>query len=95
VVAANELLMDALKHGHVEAQERLQVHLVRVEGRLSLSVWNSGHPVAADFEPRGQPVMGLRLVLDLAEQYGGCFTPLPEEGGTRATLAAPEEAICL
>jgi PAS domain S-box-containing protein len=94
-VVINELLTNALKHGSAEAGGPIQVevHLERAQGRLRISVWNSGAPVPDGFDAAAQKGMGLRLVTGIAEQYGASFRVRPAEGGTVAELVVEEAAL--
>ena len=63
-------------------------------GNLKLSVWNSGKPVPAGFDPREQKGMGLRLVSELAwRQYRGSFTVRPHQGGSIAEIVIEDETL--
>jgi PAS domain S-box-containing protein len=94
-VVINELLTNALKHGGAEAGEPIQVrvYLERAQGRLRISVWNSGAPVPDGFDATAQKGMGLRLVAGVAEQYRASFRVRPAEGGTVAELVLDEAAL--
>jgi PAS domain S-box-containing protein len=94
-VATNELVTNALKYGAPGPEGTLEVvvRTERTEGQVRLSVWNSGNPVPEGFEPAAQHGMGLRLVTDMAQQYGGALRVVPEQGGTLAELSVPEEAL--
>ena len=94
-VMANELITNAIKHGAPGADRKLRITVaIGVEnGNLKLSVWNSGKPVPADFDPREQKGMGLRLVSELAwRQYRGSFTFRPHQGGPSTSSGPPKGA---
>jgi PAS domain S-box-containing protein len=85
-VVANELLLNALKHGAPGAEGRLRVVLsvTSDEDRVTITVWNSGRPISADFDAARQQNMGLRVVLEVVHGYGGTFALRPDGAGTRA-----------
>ncbi len=85
-VVANELLINALKHGSPGADGQLRVLLsvTSDDGCVVIAVWNSGRPVAADFDVAQRRNMGLRVVLDVVHGYGGTFALQPDGAGTRA-----------
>ncbi len=60
-------------------------------GALHLTVWNSGSPIASDFEVTKEAKTGLDLVHTIVEdQYGGTFRLTPERGGTMAEVVLDE-----
>ncbi len=88
-IVGNELVTNAVKYGAPTAGGKLVVRVgVGVEqGQLSLTVWNSGNPVPADFEPTAQRGRGLQLVGEIVcGQYGGTLTLTPHQGGTMAEV---------
>ena len=94
-VVVNELITNAIKHGAPgpDGKTQVRIHLEQAEGTLHFSVWNSGNPVASDFDPGQQQNLGLRLVRGLVvEQYGGTFSMLPHEGGARRNRPRAGEA---
>jgi two-component system, chemotaxis family, CheB/CheR fusion protein len=94
-VVANELVTNAIKHGATsDGVPRVEVRISREEGRLVLSVWNSHHPVAADFEPGAGARTGLGLVRTIVEDgSGGTFTLVPDRGGTLARVTLDEDRL--
>jgi PAS domain S-box-containing protein len=94
-VITNELMTNALRHGGGKGGRpiRVKVRLDRAEGRLQISVWNSGTPVPDGFDAAAQKGMGLRLVTGIAQQYGASFRVRPAEGGTVAELTVEEAAL--
>jgi PAS domain S-box-containing protein len=93
-VIANELIINAVKHGAPgpEGQLHVKVRVAREQGRLRLSVWNSGNPVSADLDLSRQTGLGLSLVQSLVVgQYAGTFALKPEGGGTLAEVMVAEE----
>jgi PAS domain S-box-containing protein len=96
-VATNELVTNALKYGAPGPDDTLQVviRVERTDGQVRLLVWNSGNPAPEGFDPGAQHGMGLRLVSDMVQQYGGSFRVVPERGGTMAELGVPEEALAV
>jgi PAS domain S-box-containing protein len=93
---ANELVTNAIKHGAPEPSGRLQVrlHLTLREGKLRLSVWNSGNPVPDGYSPGREKTMGLRLVHYLATRdYGGSFTMQAHQGGTLAEIVLDDKRL--
>lgn len=86
-VVANELLTNGLKHGGPAQDGRLHVALSldQHDGHLHLAVWNSGNPIAADFDPQHRPGMGMQLLWDvIVNGYGGQLHLEPRDGGTLA-----------
>jgi PAS domain S-box-containing protein len=95
-VVANELITNAIKHGAAEPDGEMHVDIgvYRADGRLRLSVWNSGNPIAADLEATRVQNMGLLLVSGLVvDQYGGTFSLRPHAGGTMAEAVVREELL--
>lgn len=95
-VSANELLTNAIKHGAPgpDGVLRVRVDVARERGKLTLSVWNSGNPVAKGLDLEKQTTMGLRLIQEIAtRQYQGSFTLIAHEGGTLATVVVEEERL--
>jgi PAS domain S-box-containing protein len=95
-VMANELVTNAIKHGGpgADGEFRVEARVAQVDGRLELSVWNSGEAVPVDFDPARQRGLGLRLVWSLVtEQYGGAFTLHPQGGGSLAEVTVPVDAL--
>ncbi|MFB3882557.1 MAG: sensor histidine kinase [Armatimonadota bacterium] len=95
-LVANELLTNAVKHGAPGSAGRLRVtaRLARDNGRLRLSVWNSGAPVARDFDPSKRTTLGLTLVQSLVvSQYHGAFSLRPQGEGNLAEATISEEAL--
>jgi len=95
-VIANELITNAVKHGAPGSSGKLTVRVEAsvCDGRLRLSVWNSGNPVPAELEPSAQPTLGLRLVHAIATtQYGGEFNLRPCDDGTLAEVVIDDEAL--
>jgi len=95
-VIANELITNAVKHGALGADGKAHVHIGvdRADGTVRLSVWNSGNPLAADFDASKQKNVGLLLVWNLTvEQYGGTFSLHPHDGGTMAEVILDEKKL--
>ncbi len=96
LIIANELITNAIKHGGPAEDGRLHVEIeVAVEeGKMRISIWNSGPPVPEDFDPSAQATMGLRLVWDVVvTRYEGTFSLRPERGGNRAELVVEYEEL--
>ncbi len=96
-VITNELITNALKYGGpgADGQFRVEVELARREGRVAVSVRNSGPPVPEGFDVTVHTGMGLRLVTEMAEQHGGSFALRPTEEGSVAELTVTEESLRL
>jgi len=95
-IVANELITNAIKHGQpgADGQLRIEIRVLRTDGWLALSVWNSGPPVPPGFDPHASPGLGLRLACSLAEdRYRGSFTLRPERDGNLAELVVPEDQL--
>ena len=89
LIIINELVTNAIKHGAPEADGKLRIKadLAQENGRLNLSLWNSGPPVPADFDIAAQQGLGLRLAYEVtAYQLGGSLTLRPHQGGTLSEL---------
>jgi PAS domain S-box-containing protein len=85
--AANELIMNALKH--VGPQGRLRVALRRVDGDLEFEVADEGPGLPADFDLRQSKGLGMRLVGMMTQQLGGALHVRPTACGTRLALTIP------
>jgi two-component sensor histidine kinase len=95
-VIANELVTNAIKHGAPGSDgcRRVDVRLLRRGTGVSLTVWNSGNPVPAAFDPGGQRGVGLSLVRDLVVgQWQGAFTLEPRDSGTLARIEFSERCL--
>jgi PAS domain S-box-containing protein len=95
-VVANELITNGIKHGRADASGSLKVRvrLALEDGALRLSVWNSGNPVPAGFDPAAQKTMGLRVVQTVVvDQHGGSFALTPQRGGTLAEIVVADQAL--
>jgi PAS domain S-box-containing protein len=95
-IVANELITNAVKYGRPRRGGKLavRIRIAREDDRLRLSVWNSGNPVPADFDPARQTGMGLQVVRTVAiEQYRGTFTMRPHRGGTVAEIVVDDQAL--
>ena len=95
-VVANELITNAVKHGAAGPGQplRVEVDLSRVEGKLHLSVWNSGRPVPPDFDLAAGSGMGLRLAQGVAVgQLKGSLILRPHRGGTLSELIVDDSIL--
>jgi PAS domain S-box-containing protein len=95
-VVANELVTNAIKYGAPGADGRvwIRISIALREGRLQLSVWNSGNPVPPDVDLVGQGTMGWRLVHDMTVgHYQGSFTVRPHDGGTMAEVVVDDARL--
>ncbi|MFW5737720.1 MAG: PAS domain S-box protein [Spirochaetota bacterium] len=69
---ANELATNACKHGFTaDAERSFTVVLAVGSGEYVFTASNSGRPFPDDVDPYSVPTLGLRLVVDLAQQLGG------------------------
>jgi two-component sensor histidine kinase len=96
-VSANELVTNAIKHGAPgpDGVLSIKISVTRQNGRLTLSVWNSGSPIQSGLEENALQTTGLRLVQEIAaRQYKGAFAMGPHRGGTLARIEIPEDALC-
>jgi two-component sensor histidine kinase len=85
-MVANELIFNAAKHGAPDPSGELyiRVELVAREGKLHLSVWNSGLPRdRAEGQLKG---LGLHLVQGLIAQHQGRFALKSFQGGSLAEV---------
>ncbi len=95
-VVANELITNALKHGAPDPMGalRIRIEVESRDGKLRLSVWNSGNPVADDLNLAEASATGLYLVQSVVvDNYGGEFHLQSHRGGTRAEVVIPEEYL--
>lgn len=93
-VVANELLTNAVKHGGpVGGTRQVKVEVAHAQGELRICVWNSGNPVAADFDPAAAGSTGMTLVRGIAARYAGSFTLQPAGGGSLAELRLDEGLV--
>jgi|GEM_PF-6670683 len=95
-VVANELLINAIKHGdRKDGGRRVEAEVAVSEGKLTVAVWNSGNTLPKDFNLRKKSRTGLGLVRAIVEdQYGGSFTLAPEKGGTMARIVIEDARLC-
>jgi len=95
-VVANELITNAIKHGGPDGEGKAHavIRLSRKEGRLALGIWNSGKPVASDFDVSTQKGLGLTIAQVVVEkQMQGRFSLHAHEGGTLAEIVLDEDAL--
>lgn len=95
-IVTNELITNALKYGAAgcDGRRRIEIAVRHREGGISLTVWNSGNPVPADFNVAAHRGMGLELVLAVvSEQLKGRFAIVPHDGGTLAKLTIAETVL--
>jgi len=85
-MVANELLINAAKHGapSLSGELHIRVDLEAKEGKLHLSVWNSGQPQGRDEEQVAG--LGLQLVRGLIAQDQGRFALKSYKGGSLAEV---------
>jgi two-component sensor histidine kinase len=82
----NELVTNALKYAYPDGRDgevTVELH-ESAEGRIRLSVSDTGQGLPADFDWKNMNSLGLRIVNVLAKQLGGNFTI---ESGERTTFA--------
>jgi len=91
---ANELLLNALKHGFDGRPEgKLTVEL-RAGDPNQMSVRDDGRGLPPEFDPRNETGLGIELVLGMARQIGAeVRIENAPEGGTRTTILFPSRAL--
>jgi len=94
-VMINELITNAIKYGATDGEMRkIVIRISRREGMLSLSVWNSGNPIPADFDVQKRARVGLDLIRNLAMfHFGGSFELSPQQGGTLARIVIDDHRL--
>jgi two-component sensor histidine kinase len=94
-VMINELITNAIKYGAADgAMRKIVIRISRREGMLSLSVWNSGNPIPADFDIQKRARVGLDLIRNLAMfHFGGSFELSPQQGGTLARIVIDDNRL--
>ena len=93
---ANELITNTLKYGGPDATGvlRIRVTVGTDDGGLQLSIWNSGNPIADDFDVAATKTTGLYLVTGLAiGHYRGGFVLQPYQQGTLAEVTIPAREL--
>ena len=88
----NELVSNSLKHGFPQGRSgRVLVELLHTgEGRLVLKVCDDGVGLPPDLDPSRVSTLGLKLVLNLADQLGGrVVAEQPPGGGAAFTVVFP------
>ena len=84
----NELITNALKHG-IKAEEQGTLHVAlktAPEGRVVLSVSDSGRGLPKGFDPRATKSLGFQIVTTLAEQLHATLEISPQERGACISL---------
>lgn len=87
----NELALNAYKHAYAARAEGNAIRIFcryDMDGRLRLSVLDHGRGLPAGFDPRAGDGIGLRIIFDTAQQYGGEVT-VASDGGACFTLLLP------
>ncbi len=79
----NELITNALKHGiKAEEQGTIQVALkTATEGRVVLSVSDSGCGLPVGFDPRATKSLGFQIIRTLSEQLRASLEISPQAVG--------------
>lgn len=73
---------------------KIAVSLARDDEQLRLRVWNSGNPIAGNFDLVRRSGMGLDLVQGVvAGQLDGTFAIHPHDGGTLAEMSFGEGVL--
>ena len=93
----NELVTNSLKHAFVDGRAgEIRIELGQEEGRVRLSVSDTGVGLPEDLDRRRGESLGLQLVSDLARQLGGAFTIGPAPAPMFAVtfpLAPPPQSL--
>jgi two-component sensor histidine kinase len=92
----NELVTNCLKHAFPDPPVgEIRVGMRRVNGRLVLSVTDTGVGIPPHVDPMTTRTLGLRIVRSLTAQLGGEFSIQPGHPGSQAILSfpAPEDQI--
>jgi PAS domain S-box-containing protein len=96
IVILNELITNSVKYGAPgpDGVLHVEVRIATEEGRLRLSVWNTGDTLPPGFDISARPGMGLRLISDAVVSQGrGRFTLARHRGGTLAHAVIEEAAL--
>jgi two-component sensor histidine kinase len=91
---ANELLLNALKHGFAgRAEGRLSVEM-RAGDHCEMTVRDDGCGLPPGFDASKNAGLGTELILGMARQIGGDAKIANDpDGGTRTTIRFPSTAI--
>jgi PAS domain S-box-containing protein len=95
-VLANELITNAVKYGGPDAEgtRRVRIGVSREDGKVRITVWNSGNPVPAGFDPATRSGLGLQLAHEaVVGQWGGEFSLHAADGGTVAEILIDAGAL--
>jgi len=86
-----ELCQNAVEHGFGSGSGEVIVSPSQSEGQLTVTVYNGGEPLPADFAIGNSTSLGLSIVRTLVEDLKGTFTlhPGPGDRGTIATVTVP------
>jgi two-component sensor histidine kinase len=86
-----EVMQNAVEHAFPEGSGRISLRVLRLAGRLEVTVDDDGTGLPADFDPVSSGNLGLSIVRTLVEsELGGVITlGTNPEGGTRVDLDIP------
>ena len=90
-MALTEVLQNAMQHGLDDRAGTIAVRVLRLAGRLQVSVDDDGRGLPPDFDPDSSGSLGLSIVRTLVEsELGGILTLGPNPGGgTSVALDLP------
>jgi two-component sensor histidine kinase len=90
----NELLSNSLKHGFPQGGKGIvKVELKFIDGRVHLSVSDTGVGLAPDFNLQQLASLGLHLVSDLAKQLGGTLQIETGQGTISTVIFMPKNTL--
>ncbi len=94
-LAANELIVNALKHAFSARREgRIEASVAIARGRVAITIADDGPGLPADFTLAGSSNLGLRLVQSVVrDDLKGEFTLAPSSPGTRAVVAFRKQGL--
>ena len=88
-MAVTELVQNAIEHGLDAQGGVVDVAVGRTQGRLTVSVADTGVGLPHGFDVEESDSLGLRIVLTVVRDRGGDLTLAPADPGTVATIELP------
>ena len=89
-IILNELVTNALRHGFaLDSQGQISISGQISDGRLKISVADTGRGLPANFDPAHSSGLGMRLALSLTRLFGGPLAWSSSAGGTVFSFDLP------